>query len=348
MKQWKRITLLTLVAAMLLLSLTACGENYDLRESTEREATPVLTLGEDTVNFELLYTFFLSQCERIEGFNGEYFTGEGGDARFAAVMAAARAEIAEIYAVFALCREVGIDPYDQKIEAEILEHLKSNVEGGTYGGYEIEGFKSYDAYITYLRETYHMNDAVNRLMLRYAICEERLIDYYDTRFPFTKEDVTAFFESEDCVHVIWVGREAKAYGFNASENYEQMERARKKLLEGDHRGAIQHSTNPTTDFYMGRYTKDKAFYDTLIETVYELEIDETSEILDLGTEGYFLVKRLHKEAIDLDDRYEEILDVFLFEKMYSRIESMAVALDRDAAPTDTYRTLTAKDFLDNE
>lgn len=343
MRAFRRAVLLLLMLALAVSSLAACGESYKLRKSSDKEAATVLTMGEDEVPFEVLYTFFRNQCDLVGNIDATYFAGEEGAARYRELLAAAEREIAGIYALFALAREVGIDPYGEEIEEALLEHLKFNVEGGTFGEYEVEGFESYDSYLEYVKKTYHMTDAVNRLMIRYALCEDRLTEYYRMQYRYTDEDVRSFFRSEDCIHVIWAVR--NGYGLDAAGNREQIVMARNYLLAGKHNLAIQHSTSPNSDFYMGRYTKDTAFYEELIEVAYALGEGEVSDILDLGSEGLFVVKRLPKNEADLEEQFREITAVYLAEEMYGEIEERAAALLAGISYAEGYTALTVSDFL---
>ena len=344
-KLFLRVTALLVLFTLLLLSLTACGENYEQRESSKKEATPVFTLGEDTVNFEVLYTFFRNQCDRTEDFTANYFDGANGPERFRDTLNAAIAEIGRIYAMFAVCRSVGIDPFGADVEAAILEYLKLTVEGGTMGENELYGFDSYDEYLDYVEEKFHMNDAVNRLMLRYAVCEDLLVSYYKKSYQYTDADVAAYFASEDCIHLIWVSRTQNAGMLSREENHSIMERARAKLIEGKHSSAIQYSLEPSTDFYMGRYTLDDAYYSHLIEVAYSLDDGETSEVLDLGVEGFFVIKRLPKTDADLNERHDAITDIFLYDLQTERILETAGALLQGIVYEDFYNSLTAVDFL---
>ena len=334
-----------LLTALLLLSLTACGENYKLRESSKKEATPVLTLGQDTVTFEVLYTFFLNQCDKIPSFSAAYFDGAEGAARFTATLSAAIGEISEIYAMFAACREAGIDPYGEDVEEKILEYLKITVEGGTMGENELYGFDSYDDYLAYIEEKFHMNDAVNRLMLRYAICEDLLMAYYANTYPYTDADVAAYFASDACVRIIWVSRTHDAMMQSKEENLAMMNRARTKLIEGNHNGAIQYSLEPATDFYMGRYTLDDAYYSELIELAFAMNDGAVSEVLDLGVEGFFVIKRLAKEDAHLQERHESITDIFLYDLQMENVLDTAAELMQGIVYEELYNNLTAADFV---
>ncbi len=340
MKRSLNILALALLLMILLSSLVSCGESYKMRESSKEEATPVFTLGEDTVNFEMLYTFFLNRLE-VAGLDSARLDGEAFDN----LLAAAEREIAEIYALFSICREVGIDPYSKDVESKITEYIKTSVEGGVVGDTWMEGYESYDAYLADIRERLHMNDAVNRLMIRYAVCENLLIEYYNTEHRYEEADVEAFFKSEDCLHIVWVGRTATDGGLDRAENLSLMSSIRNKLIAGDVRGAIQLSLRPDTDFYMGRYSKDDAYYGELIDTAYKLGEGETSGILDLGAQGFFVVKRLTKAAADFEERYAEIEAVYLADSLYGRVEERAGALLRGILYADRYHSLTAGDFV---
>ena len=117
------------------------------------------------------------------------------------------------------------------------------------------------------------------------------------------------------------------------------------LLSGNHSGAIQYSLEPTTDFYMGRHTLDDAYYSELIEVAYTLGEGEVSEVLDLGIEGLFVVKRLPKIDAHLTEQYNSITSIYLYDKQIGAILEKAAELLQGIVYTDFYSTLTAVDFL---
>lgn len=344
-----RIRILSLALALLMLTaaLTSCGENYKLRKSTDKEATPVAELSGYTVNFEMLYTFFLNACEKREGFDESYLEGEGWEARYESLMEEALASISEIYGLLSLCKSVGIDPYSAEMEKAIMDYLKTTVSGGVMGDHAIVGFDSYTEYLDYIREHYHMNDAVNRLMIRYALCEEKLVEYYKTRHRFTEADVRAFFESDTCIRVVWVGRpkNAEFLGLSEKANLNLLEKGRELLQRGDIKGAIQYSLEPVADFYMGPYTLDSNHYAKLIEAAYRLGEGDVSSRLDLGVEGYYYVKRLEKSPLHFDLRYEEIEGVYLYEVQSTAVLREAEKLLQGIVYKDAFHTLTPADFL---
>lgn len=340
------VTAVVLLVTALVVILTQCtGGYYKPVESTEREATPVFRLGEHTVNFEVLRAFFYSECLNSPDYSDTYFTGAEGEARFAAVKEAAIRDIAEIYALLTLCEGKGIDTESEEILTAVDENVKTSVDGGTFGEYEIRGFDSYREYLAYLEREFHMNDAVNRLMMRYAVCEDALNDYYELGHPYTEADVRAFFESEDCVRLLWVSRFDTSGGLDRAENLRLMSLARGKLLSADPHKALQYSLEPTTDFYLGRYTLDKAYYAPLIRAVYALPDGGVTEVIDLGSEGLFVARRMEKSAQDLSSRYEELTRVYLGDVMYGEVERIANEFLQGIVYEDFYHSLTAEDIL---
>ena len=344
MKKLQRALALLLTLVLLLSALVSC-ESYRPRKSSKKEASEVFTLGEDTVTFEVLYTFFRNRCEQIDGFAPAYFDGADGEAHFAAVMADAVAEIGEIYAMLALCRKAEIDPEGDMVEDKIKEYLKICVEGGQINEYTLEGAGSYSAFLDTMKKNYSMNDAVVRLMLRSAICEDLLTEHYENTLRYTVDDVREFFESDDCIRIIWGSRGHSVQGFTEVENLDMMKEIRRHFKNDQDRQAVQLSLNQTSDFYMGRNTKDNALYGELVEVAFSLAIGETSEILDLGSEGYFVIKRLPKLSSDLDNRYRELVPVYLTEELYNDVEETAAAALEGIVYTDFYRGLTADDFF---
>ena len=344
MKKLQRILALFLVTVLLLSALVSCG-GYRPRKSSKKEASEVFTLGEDTVNFEVLYTFVRNRCEQIEGFTPAYFEGADGEARFAAVLAEAEREIGEIYALFALCREAGIDPEGDEVEDTLEDYLTICVEGGQINEYTLEGAGSYGAFLDTMASNYSMNDAVVRLMLRVAICENLLTTHYEDNLRYTDEDVREFFESDDCIRIIWGSRPHSVMGFTSKENLEMMESIQHHFKTNQNGKAVQLSLNQTSDFYMGRNTKDRALYGELIDVAFALPIGDTSEILDLGSEGYFVIKRLAKDSEDFDDRYRELVPVYITEELYGDVEEKATENLEGIVYTDFYRALTVADFF---
>ena len=344
---------LLLALVLLLASLTACS--YRPRKSTDEEATPVITFGENTVNFEVLYAFFHGRAERAQGYSADYFEGAEGEVRFAEILEGAVSDVAEIYAMLDACRAVGIDPYSEEIEDAVTEQVKLTVKGGAVDGVIFPGYDSYEDYLADIRESYHMNDAVARLMIRYGICEELLIDYYENEHPYTDDDVSAFFMSDNCIHIVHISRSESdggfGNGFAADDvrefNLDLVTTARNHLLDGNDDKACQLTTRRDPKPYIGRYTYDRAYYATLIDTAFALPEGGVSEVMDLGTEGFHVVKRLAKDLSDLESNAEfaALTEAYLYDLLTGDVLTRAATLLSGVTYTEAYTTLTKDNFL---
>ena len=94
-------------------------------------------------------------------------------------------------------------------------------------------------------------------------------------------------------------------------------------------------------------TPRTALYGELIDTAFALSVGETSGILDLGSEGYFVVKRLPKPEVDLKSRYSELLPIFLNERMHEDILTRAKTSMQGIVYKEHYNELTVGDFFES-
>ncbi len=355
----KRMTAALSALALLLLAFTACGgEKYPMRPSTVEEQETVFTLGEDAVPFEVLHTFFtntaLSQKDYAEG----YFYGAEGEARFSAVMEAAIADIAEIYALFAACRAAGIDPYSEEINKTVASYVEKNMEGGSFSDYYLPSFEDYDAYLAYLKTNYHMNDSVSRLLLRFAACEEALIQYYNESVPHSEETVREFFLSENCIHVNWFRQvgytEGKGLTYESAMALMQSAKDRLNVAGSDSFRQEQvfiDSFPPATQgelengFYIGKNTWDPAYLGELTEMAFALSDYTVSEIFEAKDGGLYLVYRLPKDPADLTANYNTIESLYLSECMYTAIAEKKASLMAGISYAEGFSSLAASDLL---
>lgn len=355
----KRPLSLLLALLLLLLSLVACGgEKYPMRQSTVEEQETVLTLGEDNVPFEVLHTFFTNAALSEKEYGDGYFDGDEGKEHFEAVMEKAIANIAEIYALFAYCRTVGIDPYSKEINETVSSYVEKNMDGGEFAGYILPSFKDYDAYLEYLEKNFHMNDAVSRLLLRYAACEEALIEYYNRSYSYTREDVGAFFASDDCIRVNWfrqVGYEA-GKGLPYEDALRLMQSAQENLRNAaGNQSKLEkvfiNSFPPSSEseikkgFYIGRYTWDPAYLGELTEMAFSLLPYGVSEVFESEDGGLYIVYRLEKNDSDFASSYESIEALYLSEKMYEALDAKKAALLEGISYAEGFSSLTALSIM---
>ncbi len=357
----KRPLSLLLALFLLSLSLSACGgEKYPMRPSTVEEQEIVLTFGEDTVPFEVLHTFFTNAARSEKEYGDGYFDGDEGKDHFDTVMEKAIGNMAEIYALFAHCRSVGIDPYSEEIDEVVASYVEKNMEGGEFAGTFLPSFTDYDAYLEYLEKNFHMNDSVSRLLLRYAACEEALIEHYNRSYSYTREDVAAFFASNDCIRVNWfrqVGYETgKGLPYedalrlmqSAQQNLSNANRNPNKLEAVFINSFPPSSTNEIQNgFYIGRYTWDPAYLGELTEMAFALSDHEVSEIFEARDGGLYLVYRLEKKEADFSSEYESIEALYLSEKMYEALAEEKADLLSSVRYAEGFSSLTAPYIMAN-
>ncbi len=355
----KRPLSLLLALILLSLSLSACGgEKYPMRPSSVEEQETVLTLGEDAVPFEVLHTFFTNAAFSEKDYGDGYFDGDEGKAHFDTVMEKAITDMAEIYALFAHCRSVGIDPYSKEIDEKVSSYVEKNMDGGEFAGYNLPSFADYDAYLEYLEKNFHMNDSVSRLLLRYAACEEALIEHYNRSYSYTREDVASFFASDDCIRVNWfrqVGYEAgKGLPYedalrlmqSAQENLRNAAGSQSKLEAVFINSFPPSSTSEIQNgFYIGRYTWDPAYLGELTEMAFSLLPYGVSEIFEATDGGLYIVYRLEKSEDDFAASYESIEALYLSEKMYEALAVKKADLLNAVTYAEGFSSLTALSIM---
>ncbi len=341
-----RSFLLVFLCLCLLLPLAGCGkkEAYPMRPSTEEEARTVFTLGEDAVPFEVLRAFYLTRRDAL----GE----AAADTPMEDILEAVIPKICEVYALFSLCRSYGIDPYEDEIQKKLDEYIRINVEGGAHNGIVFPGFSSYDAYLADLRGMY-MNDATGRLMLRFSLCEDALRESFGKKYSYTREDVTAFFNGADCVHINRLCR--LETGRPAEEDLHAMEEAERLLAAATDytrvRNIIVQYSFPIIDekeeydFYIGRATWDPAHFSELTAAAFSLQPGQFSDIINLGSDGMYILYKMEKEADYLSREYQVIEDLYLWDRLYEGIAQRAAELEAGIAfEGGTYAGLSTADF----
>jgi hypothetical protein len=131
-----------------------------------------------------------------------------------------------------------------------------------------------------------------------------------------------------------------------AHNRDLLNKARNYFLSGNDNEAFAYTTRPETRFYVGRHTLDRAYYAELMETAYALPIGGVSEVMDLGTEGLFVIKRLAKDSADLASPayYAAITNAYLYDLQMDRVLAKADALMQGIVYKDAYHSLTPADF----
>ncbi len=350
-KMIKKIFVLCL-ALLMILPLCACSKNkYKPVPSTDEEKRTVFTLGEYEVPYELFRAFFLTDKEEIDGGDKNVWIGSTAEEYREKAIEKILPQICEIYAMFTLCDVNGVDVNSKEIEEEIERMVTLSIEGGAFEGELIQGHGSYDAYLDYLRSI-HMNDSVSRLIMRYSLCEEELVDKYEDTFEFENKDVYDFFNSDECAHITWLYRGYYYSEFFTKEaDYELAEKAHSAMQKAESyqdiiNVLVQYSSGSTDaknieeGFYIGKYTLDSQYMSEIIDAAFSLNAGEISDVIE-NYYGVYVVYKMEKYAsyLEDDDNYERIAELYVSNSLYKKLEECKNALLENVKYTEFFESL---------
>jgi hypothetical protein len=93
-------------------------------------------------------------------------------------------------------------------------------------------------------------------------------------------------------------------------------------------------------FYIGRYQLD-AYYETLTETAFSLEMGETSSWIHSG-DGVYLVRRLPKDESYLEngENLADFTEYYLLNSFYRLLSEESTRLASAAVYTDAHKELS--------
>ena len=359
----KRLCALLLLFAITftaMLSLSSCGEKYEPVESTAEEKRTVMKIsygGEKyEVPFELYRAFFLQLKSSVDGGNNNVWSGSDKEIYIKAVDELIYRRIAEIYAVFHLCKKADIDVYSKDFNKQIQNHIEIAVEGGTFNGTTYVGFGGdYDKYLASLKKM-NLNYSAQVLLLRYQLAYETLADYYIGNFngenpdenaeigtiKYTKEDVKDFYLDQDESRRVIVTQLPETY-FTKERATEIRNKIASKKTAAEVANYVAGFTlsDPTSEV-IGKYTYDTFYYSELTDTAFSLDVGATSDIITLKTDvfdGYIILYRLDATDEFFNSDYEKIAESYLYSKFGETVSNAREAIYSKIAQTDTLKNL---------
>lgn len=357
----KIIALFVLLACVI--SLVGCSyKTYPAVESTEEEATTVMTLsaGGKTyeVKYELYRALFLNFKREFDGGDNSVWTGENKDEYISAIHEHITSLILDIYSAFAVCEQIGFDIYSQAVESQINEFIRISVDGGSYSGQSFIGYNGdYDAYLGYLKTINH-NYSTHVLMYRYAIAIEAIDDHFIGTFSaddidglitvgsmkYTKEDIENYYFSDACVRVL------RTY---ISEEIDLNPQARAERLACDLKEAAKKGESAVSNMIMGRgpigatdgvegviiakNNLDGAFYADMVKEAFSLQVGEVSGVVPIHDgQGmrYYVMYRGEKSREHLENNYSDIAYIFLRDGVGATLENMKNELGEEIIKSD--------------
>lgn len=350
----KKIVSLILAITSLFL-LTACAK-YKPVSSTKEEAQTVMTLSFEDIEYEVPYelyrTFFLNHKSEIDGGDSSVWVGAERQRYIDAIDAIIIPEICDIYSVFHLCNKADIDIFSSVVEQTIEDYIEVSVDGGTLDDSIIEGHDGdYDAYLARLKEL-NMNYSVQVILFRYAVCSELLDVYYydkntgDGALKYTREDVKAFYDSDECVRVI-----NHFFDLSTPINKEINTDARiDKIQKGmqdrasDEDAVCTYLISETMlseelrdGMIIARNSLDPIYYSELTDAAFALDMHEVSDKIELSSgavEGVYLLYRAGKSDSHFESCYSDIESVYAQNVIGEKLALAKAGLIKSAEKTD--------------
>ena len=351
----------TFLAALLLLvgllSAAACRDsekNYKPVKSSDAELAEMVTLGGETVRYELLRAFMHALRYEYDGGDTSLWQGGEASALFSDLTDEALSQIADIYATFSVCEKYGIDPYGKKVNAEVERRIRADIDGGIINDAHIEGYGSKAKYLDALKKMY-MNDSVNRLLHRWDVCSSLLYTKVVDNFngganSATREEVEEFYYSDDCAQISWLFisndtlelyDEAGAEAFIMSA-YEQLYEARAdysqmlRIIAG-------YTYNLSYDqiengFCISRFGGIGGGVRELIDSAFALGNLDISDRITTADGVYYLVG-LAKSAEYFSGHYEILYDLLLANRLYLELDGVASEMLADAVFSPAFGAL---------
>lgn len=362
----KKITALLLALATLVALLTSCSEKYPAVESTEEEARVLMTLsfGDERyeVKYELYRALFLNLKEEFDGGDESVWSGDKKDEYIDGINAAVLARITEIYSVFSIAKEIGLDVYSKEYNKSVQAFIEASVEGGMYNGVEYTGFEGdYEKYLASLKKM-NLNYSVQDLMLRYALALDDIEYYFGGNvendatlghLEYTRADVERFYESDECVRVLSLFLSTTTASFTR-ERAEEI-RARLEALAPNDGNVfaymIQHSTLSESDLrsgtLIGRYSLDETYYGELTREALDLAVGEVSPVIEVVTgynDGYFILYRIEKSEEHFEESYDDVRSAYVEAEIGKMLSDRAEALRAGLSTTEAFSALVHADI----
>ena len=364
----KFFSILLIIATLFTLVACKSKSTYPPVESTDEEATTVMTMLIDgktySVKYELYRAFFLTYKNQVDQGNTDAWTGADKDKYVDQIDKLIIDRITEIYSAFALCERIGFDVYSKDVEKKINENIKISVEGGSYGSSTIEGFESYEDYLAALKAM-NLNYSVQTLLFRYAIAVDAIDTYYigtassdDVDVNLTvgvikcdKDDVKEFYDSDDCVRVLRASfqknisytplqraEDLKASLESAASSKDTLEEMETAVFNAIMSNNLYSNTAEIREGYViGKYNLERAYYGNMTDAAFDLQIGEVSEPIDVVTDvenSYYVLYRSYKSDTHFEKNYDSIRYIYLMNCVGEITHGVAEELKSSVVYTD--------------
>ena len=363
----KIIGILLLIS--LVLSLVSCGGDYPPVQSTSDDLKTVFEINYEGEKYEIKYelyrALFISFKESVDKGDGSVWSGDKKDEYINAIDALILDYASDIYASFHLCKKIGIDVYSSDFEEKIKEYIKIGVEGGEIDGNLFIGYDgNYDEYLKSL-EKIGVNYSVQTLLLRYSLAIDAINEYYIGNIDgnnlqsgatigaikYTESDVKDFYQSNQCVRVIYAFLSSDAYDESRALEIRN-EIAKKTNDEAVQNYIIGHTTLGASDVKNGmlisEYSLDSRYYGEIVKGAFALSLFETSPVFKFSSyneNGYVVMYKTIKDDEFFSNNYNDIVYIYLNNEIGKMLNLTKTAIIEGASATDYLSSIERDSIL---
>ncbi len=310
----RNIAILFLMIILASVVFSSCTE---IPESTEEERTPVLTVGDNEVPFEVYRYFFMNYKAEYDKGDEKYWSGESVDkeATLAAIKEKTVSAIHRCYATFELCEEYGIDPFSAENDKIVDETVSSYIKD------EFGGKKEYLDSI----ESVYMTDAVFRFVLRRFECDRQLNDKLIASGAIKTDDDTVLLAIKD-TKIFCRAKQVLVkndLGEDPAANLERAKAALNALSLGTDFDTVVAKYGEDTEMIInptGYYFTHNELIEEFEEAAFALEIGERSGIIESHI-GYHIIERLEVDASYVKENFDDLKTSYLTWKYQEAVEA---------------------------
>ncbi len=320
----KKILAVFLIVASLV-TLASCGNFYAPVESTEREASVVMTFEIDGVRYDMKYemyrAFFLNFKSKVDGGDNSVWQGENKETYIAEIDEIIADAALEIFSVFALCRSSGISTSSTSFGKTVNNYINES----------IEEYESYDAYLAHLKEN-NANYSFQKLLIEYGVARALLEEDYigvsafedfvgstSGEIKYTEEEVKAFYDSEECVRVLrlLVAEKSRAEQLKERMAAASSDSAVAYIVGGN---GLADGGEVENGFTLGKYNLNTQVYGDTASIAFATSIGGVSEVFRAGG-LYSVIYRMNKNDEHFQNNKDEITFIYLSNKLGEMLHS---------------------------
>ena len=309
-------------------TLASCGDEFPPVESTEREASIVMTLSYDgeefDVPYELYRAFFLTYKSEVDGGDASVWSGSDRADYVAKINDMVLNSITEMYAAFYMCDRIGTDVFSSSFDDEIEAYIEESVENIIYvtkleaqkrgETVELSREEAYQIYLSRLK-TNGLNYSVSILLYRYNIALSRIDEYYRGKLDSSsitgyeggkvdtsRDAVKAFYDSADTIKLMYFSLQDDV------DSQRRVDNAREDMLEASSRdelieaivGNLAYGYPSTVEQGMtiGKYSLSTQFtdFEKFTDAAFSLDIGEISETVEVYDGSRTFIYVLYRDA----------------------------------------------------